>query len=210
MKDRLLAYLSRIVGDPVIEGQQVALSSMQRVQLISWLNSNNVPAAVNHFKSNLISVNQILAIAEGRDPPSAPKPAHPIAATRPVAVRQVAARPTPPIAAPAMLGVGIDIQAKSKMPMACDYRTDPFYTRNFAAREIAHCIEKADPHESFTGIWAAKEAILKAGAATRSDSGELSNIEIQYDPSGAPNFSGCLISISHEADIAVAVCIRLE
>jgi phosphopantetheine--protein transferase-like protein len=208
MNDRLLAYLSRIVGDVVIAGQQVALSSTQRVQLISWLNSNGVPADINKFKSNLISVDHILAMAEGRDVPVASPSAKPAAPNRPVAARRVMARATPPLVAPVMLGLGIDIQAKSKMPAASDHRTDPFYKRNFTERELAHCIEKADPLESFTGIWAAKEAILKAGGATRADNGELANIEILYDSSGAPNYAGCLLSISHEADIAVAVCMR--
>ena len=114
----------------------------------------------------------------------------------------------PKVAAPVMLGLGIDIQAKSKMPKASDFRTDAFYKRNFTDRELAHCIEKADPLESFTGIWAAKEAILKAGAAARSETGELANIEVAYEASGAPTHPGCLLSISHEADLAVAVCIH--
>lgn len=208
MEDRLLAYLSRIVGDPVIAGQQVALSSTQRVQLISWLNSNGVPADINRFKSNLISVDQILAIADGRDAPAKPHTPKKVMPGRPASARPAAAPPARGNAAPPVLGLGIDIQAKSKMPATSDYRNDTFYRRNFTDREFAHCIEKADPLESFTGIWAAKEAILKAGAATRSDGGELANIEIQYDPSGAPNYAGCLLSISHEADLAVAVCIR--
>ncbi len=208
MKDRLIAYLNRIVGDTVIVGQQVALSSTQRVQLISWLNSNGVPTDINKFKSNLISVDQILAMAEGRDVPAGPQSAKPTTTNRPVAARRAAAREALVLAAPVMLGLGIDIQAKSKMPQTSDYRTDPFYKRNFTDRELAHCIEKADPLETFTGIWAAKEAILKSGAATRSQSGELANIEVVYDALGAPTHPGCLLSISHEADLAVAVCIR--
>ena len=208
MQDRLLAYLSRIVGDAVIAGQQVALSSTQRVQLISWLNSNGVPADINRFKSNLVSVDEVLAMAQGRDASVASPSAQPIATNRAVAAQRVLPRAAPPRTAPVMLGLGIDIQAKSKMPKASDYRTDPFYKRNFTDRELAHCIEKADPLESFTGIWAAKEAILKAGAAARSDSGELAHIEVAYEASGAPTHPGCLLSISHEADLAVAVCIR--
>jgi phosphopantetheine--protein transferase-like protein len=209
MQERLLAYLSRIVGDPVVIGQQVALSSTQRAQLISWLNSNGVPVDINRFKSNLISVDQIMAIAEGRNDPVSPSLAQPAPANRPNVTQPMTHRPAAQPAAANMLGLGIDIQAKSKMPKADDYRTDHFYKRNFTARELAHCIEKADPLESFTGIWAAKEAILKTGAATRSDSGELASIEVLYDASGAPTHQGCLLSISHEADLAVAVCIRL-
>jgi phosphopantetheine--protein transferase-like protein len=178
------------------------------VQLISWLNSNGVPADINRFKSNLIAIDQLVAIADGREVLALPAVTKSTSAPRSAVWRPTAARSTPTHSAPAMLGVGIDMQARSKMPEATDYRTDNFYKRNFSERELAHCIEKADPLESLAGIWAAKEAILKAGAATRSETGELASIEIVHNAAGAPTHPGCLLSISHEADLAVAVCIR--
>ncbi|MFZ1564629.1 holo-ACP synthase, partial [Sphingorhabdus sp.] len=200
--ERLLAYLSKILGEPVAAGAQVALSSTQRVQLVSWLNSNGIATDINRFKSNLIRIDQILAGTES-----------PAVSAAPAASPTAPKRTTPPkkyavASAPAPLGLGIDIQPRSKMPETSDFRADAFYKRNFTGHELAHCIEKADPLESLAGIWAAKEAILKAGAATQSDTGELAGIEVIHDASGAPAFPGCLLSISHEAGLAVAVCIR--
>jgi phosphopantetheine--protein transferase-like protein len=204
MEEKLLAYVARMTGEPVAAGSQIILSSTQRVQLIGWLNGQGVAADINRFKSNLISVDQLLAIAAGSDvldvPSSAPEQT----------VRNVVS-PTKKYsvaAAPAMLGVGIDIQPVDAMPAASDYRTDSFYKGNFSARELAHCIEKGSPRESLAGIWAAKEAVLKAGAAVRPQDGAMGEIEITHDAAGAPGYPGCLVSISHDAGIAVAVCIR--
>jgi phosphopantetheine--protein transferase-like protein len=204
MEEKLLAYVSRMTGEQVAAGTQVILSSTQRVQLIGWLNAQGVTADINRFKSNLISVDQLLAIAAGSDVPDAPMQ------SGTTTVRKVAL-PTKKysvIASSQMLGVGIDIQPVEAMPEAGDYRTDSFYKGNFSARELAHCIEKGAPRESLAGIWAAKEAVLKAGAATRPANGALGEIEITHDAAGAPGYPGCLISISHDAGIAVAVCIR--
>lgn len=203
MEEKLLAYVSRMTGEPVAAGNQVILSSTQRVQLIGWLNAQGVAADINRFKSNLIAVDQLLAIAAGTDLPEVRSESK-LAPRKPALPSKRYAA-----AAPAMLGIGIDIQPVSAMPEANDYRTDSFYKGNFSARELAHCIEKGNPRESLAGIWAAKEAVLKAGAASRNESGELAGIEISHDTGGAPSYPGCLISISHEAGIAVAVCIRL-
>lgn len=204
MEEKLLAYVSRMTGEPVSAGAQVILSSTQRVQLIGWLNAQGVAADINAFKSNLIAVDRLLAIAAGSDVAGAPANAS-TPTRKPAAVRKTYSV----AAAPAMLGVGIDIQPLSAMPEASDYRTDSFYKGNFSARELAHCIEKGSPRESLAGIWAAKEAAIKAGAADRNEKGQLAEIEITHDAAGAPSYPGCLVSISHEAGIAVAVCIRL-
>jgi phosphopantetheinyl transferase (holo-ACP synthase) len=100
--------------------------------------------------------------------------------------------------------VGIDIQHVAKMPVATDYRLDPFYNSNFTPAEIAHCICQEDARLSFCGLWAAKEAILK----TASDSDkpmDLSAIEIAHDASGRPDFAGGDLSISHDGDVCVAI-----
>jgi phosphopantetheine--protein transferase-like protein len=204
MEEKLLAYVSRMTGEQVAAGTQVILSSTQRVQLIGWLNAQGVTADINRFKSNLISVDQLLAIAAGSDVPDAPAGA----AEKPIRKAPLASKKYSVGAAPQMLGVGIDIQPVDAMPEASDYRTDSFYKGNFSPRELAHCIEKGSPRESLAGIWAAKEALLKAGAASRPANGALGEIEISYDAAGAPRYPNCLISISHAAGVAVAVCIR--
>ena len=58
--------------------------------------------------------------------------------------------------------IGIDVEEISRMPLANDYREDEFYKMNFAPFEIAYCILQPDPAASFAGLFAAKEAIVKA------------------------------------------------
>ena len=101
-------------------------------------------------------------------------------------------------------GIGIDIEHVENLPDADDFRTDSFYSANFSAEEIAHCIASNDPKLSFAGIFAAKEAIFKC-----SNFEDLSTITIQFDVKGKPTFEGYLISISHSNGFAVANALRL-
>jgi hypothetical protein len=56
------------------------------------------------------------------------------------------------------------------------------------------------------GLWAAKEAVLKSGHASPAG-GNLRAIEISHDVHGRPVMAGCMLSISHTAKTAVAVCV---
>lgn len=65
--------------------------------------------------------------------------------------------------------------------------------------------------EHLAGVFAAKEAIIKAAGIT---AGEWRNINISYDPNGRPvvrlnvgNISRSDITISHDGDYAMAVAI---
>jgi phosphopantetheine--protein transferase-like protein len=205
MEARLIAFLERLLGEQVDPAGQIAVSSTQRAQIVSWLQSNGVSADFNRFKANLMSVADILAGGQAEVVGQA--------AIAPVAARAIPAlRPVAPVAkggGAVPIGLGIDLQAMASMPEASDYRSDTFYARNFTPRELAHCIQQGNPRESLAGIWAAKEAVIKAGAAVAAKVGELGSIEIVHTPEGAPGFPGCLISISHEAGMAAAVCVRL-
>ncbi|KAG5463192.1 MAG: LOW QUALITY PROTEIN: fatty acid synthase alpha subunit reductase [Olpidium bornovanus] len=55
-------------------------------------------------------------------------------------------------------GIGIDVQLCSEVPI--DNQT--FVERNFTKAEQAYCRQSADPLASFSGKWAAKEAVIKA------------------------------------------------
>lgn len=204
MEERLLAFLSRLLGEPVTAGAQIGLSSTQRARLVAWLNDNGHPADFARFKSNQMTVSEILENA-GAAPDdfvaSAPAPA-------PAPAQISRARATAPTIAP--LGLGIDLQSLSNLPESSDYRGDSFYARNYTAAELAYCIQQADPRQSLSGIWAAKEAVVKAGAASPSPAGEFGQIEIGRDAGGAPTYPGCLISITHEAGLAAAVCVRFS
>lgn len=209
METRLLAFLERLLGEPVGANDTVSVSSTQRARLVAWLNENSVPANLSHMKTNLIRIPDLLNPAAFRDDPAEKE--------RKAPLRQLAA--TGGIDGPrtslrtergAVLGVGIDIQARSGMPETTDFRGDRFYSTNFSDRELGHCIQQSDPLMSLAGLWAAKEAILKAGVPLADQPEGLSQIEIVHGADGSPRYAGCLLSISHDQGVAVAVCIRLS
>lgn len=102
-------------------------------------------------------------------------------------------------------GVGVDIEEIAALPRASDHRKEEFYKMNFTAVEISYCILQPDPYASFAGLFAAKEAIIKAGGGDRSRSFNL--LEIDHTPEGRPLYPGYGISISHAGGMAVAVAV---
>lgn len=110
---------------------------------------------------------------------------------------------TDPAAAP---GVGIDIEEVAALPRVADLRKESFYTQNFTSGEIAYCILQADPYVSLAGLWAAKEAIVKADGQYRNR--PFHTIEIGHTAEGRPGFPGFGLSISHAGGMAVAVAVR--
>ncbi|MGN0779048.1 MAG: holo-ACP synthase [Aristaeellaceae bacterium] len=112
-------------------------------------------------------------------------------------------------------GLGLDLCAVSRMePLLAD---DRFLTRCFTGEEAAYIRSRgAVAAQSMAGIWAAKEALLKATG--RGLSLPLREIEVCHDPAGQPGYrlhgsaaqalSGTfLLSITHEGDMAAAVCL---
>jgi phosphopantetheine--protein transferase-like protein len=184
-------YFARLAGCDVTPETSLQLGSAKIGAAESWLRRQAIVYNRPVLASGRFTLAQLLAIAEVEGASSA------------------ATEPPPPQANPRTDGpaVGIDIEARSSLPDTDDFRTHPFYADNFTARELAHCLERPDPKESLCGLWAAKEAIRKLhgapGIAT-----SLKAIEIVYDRSGQPSFSGVGLSISHAGEFAVAVAFR--
>ncbi|MEO5684477.1 MAG: 4'-phosphopantetheinyl transferase superfamily protein [Chitinophagaceae bacterium] len=105
-------------------------------------------------------------------------------------------------------GVGIDIEMVSAMPLTNDFREDSFYTMHFAVAEMAYCILQPDPYASFAGLFAAKEAIVKADNAFKKT--EFKQIVVQHLSGGKPFYPGFNLSISHTAEMAVAVAMPVQ
>ena len=102
--------------------------------------------------------------------------------------------------------VGIDAENISSMPVVNDFREDAFYKMNFAPAEMAHCILQPNPYASFAGLFAAKEAIIKADNLYRNK--PFNTIIIDHLPEGKPVHPGFQISISHTNETAVAVAVK--
>ena len=110
-----------------------------------------------------------------------------------------------PAAATVQGAAGIDIEAISALPRTDDFREHAFYQQNFAASEIAWCILKPDPYASFAGLFAAKEALVKASA--QFSNRPFNTIVVTHDASGKPVYPGFSLSIAHTDTTAVAVAI---
>lgn len=114
--------------------------------------------------------------------------------------------PTVPIENVNAPSVGIDTENISSMPVVKDFREHSFYMMNFAPTEIAYCILQTNPYASFAGLFAAKEAIVKADNSYKNKT--FNSIKIDHLPEGKPVHTGFQISISHTNDTAVAVAVK--
>jgi len=103
--------------------------------------------------------------------------------------------------------IGIDIEEVHLMPVAADFREDEFYTMNFSPAEIAYCILQVNPYASFAGLFAAKEAIIKAD--NQFINSAFSTIVIDHLPNGKPIHPLFQISISHTSTTVIAVAIKM-
>lgn len=117
-----------------------------------------------------------------------------------------------------VLGVGLDLCEISRMEKLLE--DERFQTRCFTEQEAAYIQSRgAVAAASMAGIWAAKEAVLKAAGTGICCS--LTDIEIIHDELGAPacclhgeaekQLAGSyMLSITHEGGMAAAVCIRMQ
>lgn len=191
--DAAIDYLSRLTGQDISADQPIGLRSVHRYALASWARQEQLQVRSSLITSGApFSVRELLADGDAL-------PAHPGNDRAPI-------QATTPLSQAHWAGIGIDIEEVASLPEAEDYREHHFYRDNFSPAEIAHCLLQKDMRASFCGIWAAKEAILKAelrpAASTR-----LIDIQIGYNEAGRPTHPGCQISISHTAHTAVAICL---
>ena len=115
-------------------------------------------------------------------------------------------------------GLGLDLCGISRMePLLADGR---FLERYFTGAEADYIRSRgAGAAQSMAGIWAAKEALMKA--AGRGLTLPLREIEVCHGPAGEPFYrlhgsaaqtlpGNFLLSITHEGDMAAAVCLWTE
>jgi phosphopantetheine--protein transferase-like protein len=114
----------------------------------------------------------------------------------------IASAATPPFQ------IGIDIEYVNKFALVDDFRADKFYSMNFSQQEISYAILQPDPVLTFAGLFAAKEAIVKAKNSFLSV--PFNEIEIKHNKEGKPYHNGISLSIAHISELAVAVAVVLE
>ncbi len=104
--------------------------------------------------------------------------------------------------------IGIDIQEINELPIVNDFRTDGFYIDNFTEKEISYCILQKNSHASFAGLFAVKEAIIKADNSFINT--KFNTIEIKHNEKGKPYYDGFAISISHNKTSAISAAVCVE
>jgi len=107
--------------------------------------------------------------------------------------------------------IGIDVQYASELiekPIT-DPKSDMELTKIFSQEEIAYSETRPKPNMTLAGLFAAKEALVKAGLSNYKKN-NFSEIDISHDNQGKPVFEGYMLSISHNKDIAVAVAIKIN
>ena len=113
-------------------------------------------------------------------------------------------------------GLGLDLCEIRRMEE--NIRRESFLKRVFTPEEQAYAAERGKmAASSYAAMWAAKEAFLKAlgcGIVL-----PLTDVEILHDPEGRPFYrlhgeaerrlegGSALLSLSHEAGMAAAVCV---
>ena len=106
-----------------------------------------------------------------------------------------------------ILGVGADIEDVFRFRKLPYPKNKSFYQKIFTKKEIAYCLEKSDPSESFAARFAAKEAVIKALPKNFSN---LKNIEVAMrgkKPQIKIKGFKVLVSLSHTKKNAIAFAI---
>lgn len=106
-----------------------------------------------------------------------------------------------------MIGIDIISTARFKKISANDYE---YWSKFFSQDEWEYAFAKADSAAALAGIYAAKEAVMKAASGDLL--GRADRISVVHLPAGKPVIKidkqpqpSIVISISHDAGLAVAV-----
>ena len=182
----LAPFISRLLNRPVRTDEMLSLSSSQRARVQAWCAEHHIQCP------NLrqpISLSQFTGQAEA-----------------PVSAEATASDDAPATGAPAgPLALGVDIQSVSELfpEHISDFKADPQLTGIFTLRELSYAEAKADPYQTLTGLFAAKEAIMKTSPTLMRMAPNA--IEVLPDEHGAPVYQNYTLSISHSGGMAVAV-----
>ncbi len=113
---------------------------------------------------------------------------------------------------PKISSIGIDLESKNSISedIFLIKNTD-FRKRLFNESEILYSITKTDPVITLTGIFAAKEAIIKSLSSSKKI--QFKEITICHDDHGKPyallnkKNLNALLSISHTGEYAISICL---
>ena len=199
MKTVAVNYFSKLLNSSIDQDSVISLSSGQRSRAHAWLKAKNYnfDEEVLRLRS-AFSVNQLLRSVRDASLTStslfAEKDGYSIN------FEKADLDPSD--------FIGIDIQSITELfpeGLSSDPKSDPELLGIFTFKELSYAQARHNPIQTLTGLFAAKEAILKCVEKEI----KLSSIEILPDPKGRPMVNGFRISISHSQDNAVAIAIPI-
>ena len=104
--------------------------------------------------------------------------------------------------------IGVDIQSIQELFANCKNLDDLIFPNNpngfFTQVEVSYASTKPNPKETLTGLFAAKEAILKC---SNYEFQKVNDICFHFHDKNGPSFDGYSVSISHSGDNVVAVAV---
>ena len=121
-----------------------------------------------------------------------------------------------------ILGIGIDLQEIGDFRRSLERGGEGYRARVFTPREIEYCQDQADPYQSFTARFAAKEAAIKALRFGGREGITWHDFEVISEPDGRPNLAlngrakedaaslglrNLQLSLSHSRHIATAIVV---
>lgn len=188
-------YFKKLLNKEIDVHSKINLSSAQQARAYGWLLSNKYL-----FKDDLLSVSFSLSELLNDANPSTAVESH-VPKSRSIVTTGNFQKDFENISS-----VGIDIQKISELfsdEMLVDPKNSNELTKIFTMRELSYGQSQNNLKETLAGIFAAKEAIQKAGLHAT----PLNEIEILPNASGAPQSNTHAVSISHSGDFAIAVAI---
>jgi phosphopantetheine--protein transferase-like protein len=184
-------YFSKLINTTIDENTVIKLSYGQGARAHAWLKLNN-------FNTNDLNLVGGFTIAQlmGR-----------LKSSSSSQQQQETIPPNSERSSDINTTIGVDIQSISELfPLGIpsDPKSDPELLSIFTTKELSYAQSKPNPLQTLTGLFAAKEAILKCNKKEIS----LTDLEILPDLIGRPNIEGYSVSISHSLDYAVAIAIQ--
>lgn len=187
-------YLSKFLNKSILPSTEVYLSSAQRARFYDWLIINGLS-----FKEDLLmggfSVDKLLNLNS---------------TTESIKIKQHHEQYNSFNTLSLYNSIGVDIQKISELfpdGLPLDPKGDKELTNIFTLKELSYAQSKAFPLETLTGIFAAKEAVIKCLGTNANKPFKLTTLEILPDPTGKPIINDCIVSISHSSEYAIAIAI---
>jgi phosphopantetheine--protein transferase-like protein len=181
MNDEILNRFNIILGQKCSTVDLDRLSSAQKARFLSWLRENNL--SISEATQEIKTRSELTSTFQSDDES----------------------------VSTGIKGIGVDIQFIPELfpSKVDDLKSDQEILRIFSRHEIAFAETKRKPTETLAGIFAAKEAIIKAGFPSMSNI-DLNKIEILHSEDGRPEFPGYVLSISHSNEYTIAIARKNE